>query len=155
MILTSKTYTMNSDQASILTVNSLGVVQQLPQRAIWKSRHPVTFDDSLPVLQNWIIECETDHKYSTLEPQPLPKRLLCISNSGPQVSVRLMERDSESPSNRRGFYMALSYCWGSSSGFCTIRKNYGEHLRSIPIGQLPKTVFDAVEVARRLGFSYL
>ncbi|QRD82150.1 hypothetical protein F9C07_2932 [Aspergillus flavus] len=121
------------------------------ERAIWKSSEPDKFNESFPVLESWLNKCKKEHSCPTFEPQPLLRRLLCISNSGPRVKLRLMEQES----NKRGLYAALSYCSGLSSDFCTTRGNYHEYLQSISAWQLPKTISDAVEVARRLGFSYL
>ncbi|KAE8328693.1 heterokaryon incompatibility protein-domain-containing protein [Aspergillus sergii] len=120
------------------------------EKAIWKGKKPVTFNESFPVLQGWFNECRKEHKCLALKPRGLPKRLLRISK-GLRTKVRLEEQSVF----ESGFYAALSYCWGSSSDFCTTRANYNEYLQSIPTSQLPKTVGDAVEVAWRLGFSLL
>jgi hypothetical protein len=55
-------------------------------------------------------------------------------------------------------YVALSYCWGSDSknqrGKCT-KANIEDLQRGILIHDLPRTIQDAVQVCRKLGFKYL
>jgi hypothetical protein len=54
-----------------------------------------------------------------------------------------------------GDYAILSYCWGGSNKVKTERANIMSLQRRIPIDQLPKTLQEAAEAARVLGFHYL
>lgn len=79
----------------------------------------------------------------------LPKRVLIVDES--EVAVRLVE-----PSVESGLYVALSYCWGSSgTNITTTNLNLEERMQAIPSIILPKTILDAIQITRHLGFRYL
>jgi hypothetical protein len=56
-------------------------------------------------------------------------------------------------------YFALSHPWGAKTTdnpqFCTDTDNYQEFLKKVPENDLPKTIFDAVQVTRALGVEYI
>jgi hypothetical protein len=56
-------------------------------------------------------------------------------------------------------YIALSYCWGALTTkqrlFQTTNSNYGARVSGFDITELPKTLQDAVKVARGLGIDYI
>jgi hypothetical protein len=56
---------------------------------------------------------------------------------------------------RMGKYVTLSYRWGLSKPFRTLKSNLQELCRIIPMEKLPQTVQDAVKVTRWLGVRYL
>ncbi|KAI4948951.1 hypothetical protein J4E91_005413 [Alternaria rosae] len=66
-------------------------------------------------------------------------------------------RDSlyEPTEGESGRYAALSYVWGESSPFATTRDNIEANKRGIHVDQLPKTLQDAISVAREMGIGYL
>jgi hypothetical protein len=52
-------------------------------------------------------------------------------------------------------YVALSYCWGASPSFKTTRKNIDQLKQGFKLSDIPKTLQDAVKVARQLGAGYI
>ncbi|KAK4109133.1 HET-domain-containing protein [Canariomyces notabilis] len=53
-------------------------------------------------------------------------------------------------------YVALSYCWGAGThSHKTTKENTDERLKSFTLAALPKTIQDAVEITRKLGFRSL
>lgn len=52
-------------------------------------------------------------------------------------------------------YVALSYCWGKSEPFTTVKANIESRKLSISIASLPSTLRDAVILTRRLGIRYI
>lgn len=56
----------------------------------------------------------------------------------------------------RHSYCALSYCWGTSSNaHKTTKQNLLRYYTAIPPHELPRTLLDAIHVARCMGFKYL
>jgi hypothetical protein len=76
----------------------------------------------------------------------LPTRLVSIQES----NVRLRTRDSI-PSNSE--YATLSHCWGSRRYLTLKRDNLEAFHNEVPPAALSKTISDAIEVARHMGFS--
>lgn len=52
-------------------------------------------------------------------------------------------------------YVALSYRWGSANMSKTLTSNLTQHHKAIPLSKLSRTIRDAIEVTRRLRYSYL
>ncbi|KAF2670338.1 HET-domain-containing protein, partial [Microthyrium microscopicum] len=52
-------------------------------------------------------------------------------------------------------YATLSYCWGGDQSTATRTHNYVDYLQGICLASLPKTIQDAVTVARKLDLKYL
>lgn len=52
-------------------------------------------------------------------------------------------------------YLALSYCWGKQGNLRTLREIYDTYKKRIPVEKLPRTVKDAIDVTRLLGYRYL
>ncbi|KAM5360299.1 hypothetical protein ACJZ2D_013858 [Fusarium nematophilum] len=76
-------------------------------------------------------------------------------NGDVSLSPRLVETgsDLQGPESK---YAALSYCWGTGGGiFTTTLDNIESNKQHIPLGQLPKTIQDAIHICRRLGLPYL
>ena len=79
----------------------------------------------------------------------LPSRVVDISLTN--NDIHLHETEGET-----GRYAALSYCWGERSFLLTAIVSNMESLKShIPWQKLPKTIQDAIEVARMLGLRYI
>jgi hypothetical protein len=80
---------------------------------------------------------------------PLPKRIIYVGKSNEEL--RLKDTD-----NTQGLYAILSYCWGESQNLLkTTSTSLEKHMEGIPFTRLPKTIQDAVEVARELSIDYL
>lgn len=84
-----------------------------------------------------------------LSERPLPKRLVDI-RSFTKGSVNLGATEG-----KFGKYLALSYCWGLSPGLTTTVDSIDEHMKGIPISNLPATLADAIRVTHELGFQYI
>lgn len=55
----------------------------------------------------------------------------------------------------KGSYLALSYCWGSTQPYVLTTKNLEVLMRELDMKMLPRTILDAIEVTKTLGFKYL
>jgi hypothetical protein len=79
----------------------------------------------------------------------LPKRIIYVGKSNEEL--RLEDTD-----NTQGLYAILSYCWGESQHLLkTTLTSLEKHMRGISFTRLPKTIQDAVKVARGLSINYL
>jgi hypothetical protein len=54
-----------------------------------------------------------------------------------------------------GSWIALSYCWGASSPFVLKEANLVQLTAGLPLGDLPATLRDAIDIVHRLGQRYL
>jgi hypothetical protein len=77
----------------------------------------------------------------------LPTRYIYVDSSPPQLCIA----DPEA----RGFYVALSHCWGKSQPLMTTTDTLVDHQKGIPIKDMPRSFQDAVTIARELGIEYL
>ena len=99
----------------------------------------------------WIHECSEKHTRrgcNSIKDLPLPTRLISVGNG--TSSLRLEETNG-----KKGQYVTLSHCWGTSPPLTTNVWNYETHLQNIAFENLPKLFQDAVTIVRRLGFQFL
>jgi hypothetical protein len=79
-----------------------------------------------------------------------PKRLIDVGNKAANETPRLYEtKNNVLP------YVSLSYCWGEKQEGVTTSKTYDSYLKELPIMSISKSIRDAIEVTRGLGFQYL
>ncbi|KAI0325115.1 HET-domain-containing protein [Cubamyces sp. BRFM 1775] len=99
-----------------------------------------------------IEECACDHttcRAITLDPAPLPRRLLDCSDPH---RVHIIETDGKA----RGRYIVLSYVWGGPQPHRTTTSNLSSYIRDgIDSVLLPQTIQDAIHVARALSIPLL
>lgn len=110
------------------------------------------------ILRDWLQECDENHEDCKLLRNPsvrLPTRLIDVGGTGGTggTGVRLYETKLDDVLE----YLALSHPWGPdhSLHFCTYPENLARHRQGIPLGDLPQTYQDAVEVTRSLNQRYL
>ncbi|KNG47905.1 heterokaryon incompatibility [Stemphylium lycopersici] len=118
--------------------------------------------EAFSLIDRWLNCCLTQHKacQQTLAgflvdestPPILPTRVVYVGDSEQTVSPRLLETRGS-----RGHYIALSYCWGTSTirPLTTTRSNLAEHSIGISWESIPRLHQDAITITRRLGFHYL
>ena len=80
----------------------------------------------------------------------LPKRVIDIGSLDGTSAPRLYESQGEA-----GEYAALSYCWGRTPAFTTTAATLASRLQGISWNELPKTLQDAIKLARCLGLQYI
>ncbi|TQN66471.1 hypothetical protein CSHISOI_08947 [Colletotrichum shisoi] len=76
---------------------------------------------------------------------------ICETDDG-ELKVRLVRTRSETEETA---YVALSYCWGGDQALKCTRANLQALEGDVPLGSLPKTLRDAVEVCRRLQVAFI
>ncbi|KAK0710050.1 hypothetical protein B0T26DRAFT_596695, partial [Lasiosphaeria miniovina] len=86
---------------------------------------------------------------------------LCRDHQRPFMPTRLLELDGPlrlftgEISTVALPYAALSYVWGFTQSHVLTASTLAAKTAGIDQTQLPKTIQDAIEIARKLGFSYL
>lgn len=112
-------------------------------------------DASFHLASSWLKFCLKYHnKCSAHLKQPgfLPSRLLYISAEKSGLHVKLCERNIL-PSKTQ--YFTLSYYWGKKEHILLTSQTYNLYNNNIPVGDLPKSVLDAIIITLRLGYNHL
>ncbi|KUI68623.1 hypothetical protein VM1G_04558 [Cytospora mali] len=111
----------------------------------------------IALVRRWMDTCASKHDEcrTHLGPvQKLPTRVLEILSDPATKNikdVRLFETHGG-----EGTYACLSYCWGpTAQKSMTITSNFSQHLKSIPLNSLPRTIIDTLKVCCKLGFQYV
>lgn len=124
-------------------------------------------DDSattLDYLESWLNACEwgchgvcakslagewIDGFYPFESDALLPRRVLDVDTD----LIRLVETEL----GDKGYYIALSHCWGRPENHRpkTTCANFENRLAGIPLSTLPKIFQDAVKITRHMGVQYL
>lgn len=129
-----------------------------------RARIPRLSLDSIDVslMKDWIKECYHNHRECSGDPQhlpnrsdlsrPLPKRVLQITGDPADPCIRLYETEGD-----LGEYVALSYCWGTSTSldFLTTTETIDARKKRIRIRDLPQTYVDAIRITQKLDKQYL
>lgn len=129
--------------------DSVMASMQIPDNLVLGTGSP----KALLTAREWLHSCKSSSKHSACQEAyqvstQFPARILYIA--GRDCEPFLIEGQGiQAP------YCALSYCWGTSSGFCTTRANLTEHMRAIPMNLFPAVMQDAIFTARELGFQYI
>ncbi|KAH7006988.1 heterokaryon incompatibility protein-domain-containing protein [Ilyonectria destructans] len=117
-------------------------------------------EQNLALITGWISDCDS-HAQCSLRASPrVPTRLIDIGDSEGHANLRLLNTaDHENLRNEPPRYIALSYCWGtptaSQNHLKTTPITFEQFLNDIPYGDMPQTLRDAVEVARKLSVRYI
>ncbi|KAI8959160.1 HET-domain-containing protein [Daldinia sp. FL1419] len=116
----------------------------------WKGLTQEWIDDIKSMLEY----CRTSHpQCQPSGPTRLPSRLLQINGSTQSLQVRLVDTRTRC---EKGFYVALSYCWGGPQPLELTKDNYDVLFRNhLDSDSLPQTLKDAIFVTHSLGLDYL
>ncbi|KAH7064320.1 heterokaryon incompatibility protein-domain-containing protein [Paraphoma chrysanthemicola] len=100
--------------------------------------------------REWLAYCISSHGDCCSEVvQELPTRVIDVGDDVNQA--RLVETTP----GQRDAYCALSYCWGRNRAFTTTIATFRDRVNGFRIEELPKTISDAVLLARALGMRYI
>jgi hypothetical protein len=142
-----------------------GADDELPLAAIMTADPAARFISSRPMLgyadeskvfttaMAWIEDCLHNHA-ETCPPNtnvPLPSRLIDVGDDmvAPDVRLRVFGQGETDA------YTALSYCWGGPQPVTTTLSNIDSMRQRIVLGDLPRTIQDAICVTRSIGQRYL
>lgn len=102
-------------------------------------------------ISRWLDQCEK-HLDCCGVPlyTKLPSRLVEVAPAD-SLSVPCLRTTS----GLNGSYLALSYCWGPNQPYVLTTKNFEALTGKLEVKLLPRTIKDAIEVTKSLGFKYL
>lgn len=108
----------------------------------------------IPLLRRWLDECEANHETCQARLEfKLPHRLIDLQGTEANDRIRLVL--TADLGIKRVPYVALSYCWGSSSCFKLTSETAPALTAGISVSGLPLTIQHAISVSRNLGFRYI
>ena len=107
---------------------------------------------SLKVAQIWVQDCLASHQKCTRmlsQKRPLPTRVIDVGD--PSRNPRVIVTNGQ-----LGSWAALSYCWGGHSTFVLNTETSNSFFGGrAPLHRFPKTLHDAIIIARALGLQFL
>jgi hypothetical protein len=112
--------------------------------------------DSFLLASWWLHSCLHSHQVCSrrqASPGSVPGRLLYVGQNASSV-VRVCEVDAHDMENVPK-YLTLSHCWGHSRKLRLTESTLEAYLHAIPVEELARTVKDAIEITRRLGYQYI
>jgi hypothetical protein len=113
------------------------------------ARDPIS-DESVARARDWLRRCQETHpRCQQAAGSALPTRLLRIEGNLVFLNELKDYEELHPP------YAALSYCWGSSKTIKTTSRTIHARRKGIFIDYLPKTLADAVIVAKSLEIEYI
>jgi hypothetical protein len=85
-----------------------------------------------------------------------PSTRLIDVNTGDESYIRLIVTAEDLPDDYRPSYLTLSYCWGIANNSArTTRAKTAQRREGFAVDTLPKTIREAIQVTRLLGYRYL
>ena len=115
-----------------------------------------TADSIAQQTLSWIEECQASHENCHLIQPPSttwkPTRLIYAGQPDVGLRPRLC-LSSDLPADTR--YVTLSHCWGSINIFRLLSTNIESLLKELPLSELTQVFCDAIDLACRLGVSYI
>lgn len=107
-------------------------------------------DQKIPLVKEWIQNCEHNHPQCATSPVKLPSRVIDVGALNTQEPRLKITTEGEI-----AHYMTLSHCWGRKPVIRTTKATLQSHLTSLPLASLPKTFREAITITRELGIKYL
>ncbi|KAL5376635.1 hypothetical protein DPSP01_010305 [Paraphaeosphaeria sporulosa] len=145
----------------VMTEDGTGSV---PQRAMWSDRVPLQLGIRMPVVNEWLQACGSQHEQCNKrisDRGSLPTRLIDLfanSHTG-SFDPHLITTSTLDPQNVE--YTTLSHRWGDIQPVRTLKTNLQVHMTSIfPLynrtkRRIPRTFNDAMKITRALGLRYI
>ena len=114
------------------------------------------------LAKHWLRNCVENHPgcrpaAQSSESNWLPTRLLHLGVDGEgNGTVRLLTTGDLDEQGRENIsYAALSHRWGHKKDFVATSVNVRDYQAAVPVAMLSKTLQDAIQACRDLGFAYL
>lgn len=105
--------------------------------------------DVVRIAKSWVESCSKHHKECEKETQgALPTRLVSVVGDYPHLC-------STKGWTSKPRYSTLSHRWVSEPFVKLTDENLEALMQHIPIGELPQTFRDAIDISRRLGLEYI
>jgi hypothetical protein len=120
----------------------------LSSSGIGYPRETPTICSAIAKITKWMAHCVSNHPRCTLVNDFVPTRLVELDEYRSDVVI------ISSPAAPVK-WLALSYCWGSSTQSSTTKSNIKTRKQYLTVAELPKTLQDAIKVTRDLGYKFI
>ncbi|KAM7195053.1 Heterokaryon incompatibility protein (HET) domain containing protein [Rhypophila sp. PSN 637] len=131
----------------VMCTDTMDGIAVVPQR--WDMVSAASFDKWTPRARAWIQACEKYHTSCATSGASQPTRLIDLrDHRHPRLAIR-------SSSIKPIPYIALSYVWGPKQEYVLTQASLDEMQTGLDLTRLPRTLLDAIEATRQLGFEYL
>ncbi|PQE20233.1 heterokaryon incompatibility protein [Rutstroemia sp. NJR-2017a BBW] len=104
----------------------------------------------MPIVLDWVNNCNTAHSACKREVPQLPTRVIDIGRPDFDGPAKLITTHGI-----KAYYTALSHCWGSLQPLTTTLDTLQEREQGLRVQSLPKTFSDAIQVTKRLEIQYI
>ncbi|KAH8669060.1 heterokaryon incompatibility protein-domain-containing protein [Xylariales sp. PMI_506] len=112
---------------------------------------PMTIEERISTIGSWLQECRLNHKGAECNPLPCtPLRLMTVGLDGTPPKL-VWGNAVPCPAE----YATLSYVWGGPVSLCTTRATLKSFSEQVPLALMPKTLADALQIARALKIPYI
>ena len=101
-------------------------------------------------IKEWMKACAESHEDCKRSNFPLPSRVIDVGDTAYDAPRLYISNGQEAEP-----YVALSYCWGKEKSDVLTEERLTDFKKVIPNSALPATVFDAIQMTRRLSLRYL
>lgn len=120
----------------------------LSSSGIGHARETPKICSAITKITKWMAHCVSNHPRCTLVNNFVPMRLVELDEYRSDV-VRISSPAAPVK------WLALSYCWGSSTQSSTTKSNIKTRKQHLTVAELPKTLQDAIKVTRDLGYKFI
>lgn len=111
----------------------------------------VSSDSAMKQCREWLSDCASSHEQCRKPAaSQLPTRVVDVSAEGSSDKPRLLETQG-----MRGEYLTLSYCWGKGPVGLLTSQNIAAYYEQVDIAEMSRTLRDAIDLTKRLGFRFL
>jgi hypothetical protein len=101
-------------------------------------------------IRQWLDRCQTHDECLPIPIAELPTRVIEVMPVDSPETPRLLNTPG-----MEGQYLTLSYCWGPRQDYVLTTGNLQSCREKLDMSKLSRTIRDAIEVTKRLGFKYL
>ncbi|KAK0717328.1 heterokaryon incompatibility protein-domain-containing protein [Lasiosphaeria miniovina] len=145
---------MKGEDAVMLTfevIDSSDSADTTPRRIFPRRLLLPKFEDTwLPTAVGWLQTCKGSHKTCDAQHHTFqPERLIMVR--GRPLIVQRDATKEDVPVQ----YTTLSYVWGAGQTYVLTQSSLDEMCQGLDETRLPRTIADAIDVTRRLGYDYL
>lgn len=141
-----------------------GYIGSIPQRAIWSDRVPLQLGTRMPVVNEWLDACQSQHQQCRQRMSnrtSLPTRLIDLFGNRHPGSFDPHLIDTSTLDSQNIQYTTLSHRWGDEQPVRTLTANLQDFTQSIfPLysrtkRRIPRTFNDVLKITRALGLRYI
>ncbi|RYP27194.1 hypothetical protein DL767_007787 [Monosporascus sp. MG133] len=135
---------MKGEDAVRLTFEVIDSSAMFPRRSVLPK-----FEDAwLSAALGWLKTCNDFHKTCHAQDHTFQPVRLIVVRGRPSISKR-------DDAKKDVQYVALSYVWGAGQSYVLTQSTLDEKCNGLDEARLPRTIAEAIDITRHLGYDYL